>query len=216
MKFKSEIFPVLGKLYSPNDYTPLDLSSIATAANNIRTESELAQYIKQTLQQTSSKIAWGGYLEQRRLYTSGLFFNSQNPRDIHLGIDLWAESGTAIYAPLNGHIHSFGYNGAELDYGYTLILSHSYEGNSFYTLYGHLSSDMEASWMPNKPISIGDKIASIGKQSENGGWLPHLHFQLILNLEGMRADYPGVCAQKDLSWYRKNCPDPVKFCLPEI
>jgi len=51
----------------------------------------------------------------------------------------------------------------------------------------------------------------LGKPDENGGWPPHLHFQLIRDMQGFVGDYPGVCAKQDLTFYANNCPDPSAF-----
>jgi hypothetical protein len=48
-------------------------------------------------------------------------------------------------------------------------------------------------------------VSSIRK---NGDWPPHLHFQLIWDLGGKWGDYPGVAAERDLEFYKENCPDP--------
>jgi len=31
---------------------------------------------------------------------------------------------------------------------------------------------------------------------------------LILDLQGMKGDYPGVCRVSELAFYQANCPDP--------
>ena len=43
---------------------------------------------------------------------------------------------------------------------------------------------------------------------ENGDYPPHLHFQIILDIENFYGDYPGVCSENDLKYYSQNCPDP--------
>jgi hypothetical protein len=57
-------------------------------------------------------------------------------------------------------------------------------------------------------IEKGEWIAAFGNPEENGHWPPHLHFQLIIDLEGMKGDYPGVCKYSDRQRYLANCPDP--------
>ncbi|MNY72962.1 hypothetical protein D3C86_2116260 [compost metagenome] len=58
-------------------------------------------------------------------------------------------------------------------------------------------------------INAGQKIASLGDYTVNGGWPPHLHFQLIINMEGYYGDYPGVCKLSERDKYLANCPDPA-------
>ena len=44
-------------------------------------------------------------------------------------------------------------------------------------------------------VKKGEKIGEIGAISENGGWSPHLHFQLMLTLLDYQNDFPGVCME---------------------
>jgi hypothetical protein len=48
----------------------------------------------------------------------------------------------------------------------------------------------------------------LGLPPINGDYAPHLHFQIIINMENKLGDYPGVCSLKMLDFYSKNCPDP--------
>ena len=57
-------------------------------------------------------------------------------------------------------------------------------------------------------IKKGEKIAELGNESENGNWPPHLHFQLIKNMEGKEGDFPGVCFKYEIKKYANQCPDP--------
>jgi len=57
-------------------------------------------------------------------------------------------------------------------------------------------------------IAKGSLLAHFGNHEENGYWPPHLHFQVILDMENKQGDYPGVCSLKNKSHYANNCPDP--------
>ena len=57
-------------------------------------------------------------------------------------------------------------------------------------------------------VSKGEQIATLGEATVNGDYASHLHFQVIHDLEGKSGDYPGVCNEKNLSFYKQNCPDP--------
>jgi hypothetical protein len=57
-------------------------------------------------------------------------------------------------------------------------------------------------------ITKGDWIAAFGEPAENGQWPPHLHFQIIIDMQGMKGDYPGVCKYSEREKYLANCPDP--------
>ena len=99
-------------------------------------------------------------------------------------------------------------NEAMGDYGPTLILKHQIENFIFHTLYGHLSlNSLEGKKIGNF-VKKGQQIASLGLPPINGDYAPHLHFQIIIDMENNVGDYPGVCNQKRLAFYSENCPDP--------
>jgi murein DD-endopeptidase MepM/ murein hydrolase activator NlpD len=112
-------------------------------------------------------------------------------------------------APLEGIIHSFAFNNNFGDYGATLILSHIHGGEKLYTLYGHLSLISIKNISEGDGVAAGDVIGEFGLPRENGHWPPHLHFQVIKNINGWKGDYPGVCAESEKELYLNNCPDPA-------
>ena len=162
------------------------------------------------LKDNNGSIAYGGYLEQRNLYSDKDGFTSNNRpiRDIHLGIDFWCIAGTKVIVPIDGTVHSFKNNNTIGDYGPTIILKHVLNNTSFYSLYGHLSEDSLAGLEKGKEFKAGNQLAVLGTPEINVNYAPHLHFQIIYDLEGNEGDYPGVCAKADLHHYKENCPDP--------
>lgn len=208
------IYPIMGSSYGDKDFGHLNLDKDHLRTLNIVTEEDHRVYHDKIRAQ--SKCIWliGGYMERRDLYKSDLFRSDKTSiREIHLGVDIWGAQGSPILAPLDGEIHSFAYNALPLDYGYTLILKHRYESLDFYTLYGHLGRKYFDSWQEGDPIKAGDPIGTLGDKSENGGWLPHLHLQVIYDMQGKKGDYPGVCSLADQNYYRKNCPDPSSLIV---
>lgn len=145
-------------------------------------------------------------MEKRQLYRRSELFGQD--RDIHIGIDLWAPAGTPVLAPLDGTIHSFNYNPGIGNYGPTIILQHKIDGLTFYTLYGHLSAADLEELEVGDIIPAGSELGCLGSRHENGDYAPHLHFQIIRDLEGNIGDYPGVCRAADVPHYASNCPDP--------
>jgi len=194
------------------DYVHLDLSvTNKTLANkNLTTAQDYEKYIQNYLNIYKAKIAYGGYKEVRNLYKRSAVFNNSNSdeRNIHIGLDLWINETAPVYAALDGKIHSFQNNEALGDYGPTLILEHNINGINFHTLYGHLSLDSLNDKKVGDFVTKGQQIATIGLPPVNGDYAPHLHFQIIINMENKKGDYPGVCNQKDLDFYSKNCPNP--------
>lgn len=168
-----------------------------------------SSYVFNKIKESGAVAGIGGYAENRSIYRRSPHFNAnEQPRTIHLGIDIWMEAGTPVFAPLAGTIHSFQNNAHFGDYGPTIILAHQLEEVTFYTLYGHLNVECLEALFVGKRIEAGEQIAQIGPYPVNGDWPPHLHFQLISDMEGRTGDFPGVCAADEREKYLQNCPDP--------
>lgn len=188
----------------------LDLS----ASNEDLTEAiytdldRFSTYIVDRLRLSGARYLVGGYAELRRIYATSGLFDGAEPRRLHLGMDIWGPAGTPVYAPLAGHIHSLAWNGARGDYGGTLILLHEAPGITWHTLYGHLSKASLEGKSRGDVFAPGDVLGVFGSPPENGWWPPHLHFQVILDMQGMEGDYPGVCRNSEREAYLANCPDP--------
>lgn len=151
----------------------------------------------------------GGYGEERAVYAAGEIFVDAEPRNIHLGIDIWTHAGTEIHAPLIGTVHSFAVNDNFGDYGATIVLAHEPPGLApFFTLYGHLSHDSLDGLRVGTPIARGRIFAQLGEAHENGGWPPHLHVQAITDMKNKRGDFPGVAARSERGYWLEICPDP--------
>jgi murein DD-endopeptidase MepM/ murein hydrolase activator NlpD len=185
-----------------------------TAANTDLTEAlvndtaAFSQYIDKKLSDANALYGIGGYDELRTVYSrSKVFDSTEEPRRLHLGIDVWGKAGTPVIAPLGGMVHSVGYNGAFGDYGATIILQHQRNMLQFHTLYGHMSKADIFRFPEGKYISQGEIIAHFGTPEENGNWPPHLHFQIIIDMEFKEGDYPGVCKLSEREKYVANCPD---------
>jgi murein DD-endopeptidase MepM/ murein hydrolase activator NlpD len=123
-------------------------------------------------------------------------------------MDLWIKAGTSILAALDGTVYGFDFNAGKGNYGPTIILEHTIENQTFYTLYGHLSVESIENIEIGTLFKKGQTLATLGDSSVNGGYSPHLHFQIIKNIEDNFSDYPGVCSKNTLDFYLENCPDP--------
>jgi peptidoglycan LD-endopeptidase LytH len=174
-------------------------------------EDKFIHYVYTKLQNENARYGIGGYDEHRTMYRRSNLFGipdgDEEPRRLHLGIDVWGKPHTPIMAPLNGIVHSLGNNNNFGDYGATVILSHQLDGIPFHTLYGHLSLNTLKDLEPGQTIMKGDIFGEFGMSTENGHWPPHLHFQIIIDLEGMEGNYPGVCRLSERDKYLENCPD---------
>jgi len=205
--------PVLDLAFVQNDYCLVDMSS-ANPDMNLEMLSqplEHHRFLQEYLKKHHAKVAYGGYLERRALYDRSEHFQSTDnleKRNIHLGIDLWCEAGTKVLSPFGGVIHSFQINENLGDYGPTIILQHNIEGQLFHTLYGHLSIASLHGKSVGQYIEAGEIIGTLGEPTVNGDYAPHLHFQVVVDMQSKQGDYPGVCSKNALNFYQPNCPDP--------
>ena len=126
---------------------------------------------------------------------------------MHLGIDIGAPAGTAVYAFADGWIEHFGYNSAPGDYGNTLVTGHRLDSYEIYALHGHLDGGSICGIEQGQKIRRGEVLAHLGEPHENGGWPPHLHFQLSWQ-RPTKADLPGVVTLQDREAALRRYPDP--------
>jgi murein DD-endopeptidase MepM/ murein hydrolase activator NlpD len=171
---------------------------------------DLQQFIFNSIKTKNKIAAIGGYLEKRAIYQMSDVFKNQNQnfRNIHLGVDIWANESTKVYCPLEGKIHSFYDNSTFGDYGPTIITKHQVEGFEFHLLFGHLAKSSLVNLKENDTLSKGQFLCTLGKQSENVGWPPHLHFQIIIDMQNKKGDYFGVCNETEKAFFETNCPNP--------
>lgn len=171
--------------------------------------------------ESEGKVRIGRYNEPRQFYTSNDFRTEGNDgyewRTVHLGLDLFLEEGSPVFSPLDGAVHSFRDNAAPQDYGPTIILEHRIPGGAaFYSLFGHLSRGSLAGLRIGKPVRKGERMGSIGHPAENGGWPPHLHYQLIMDMLENEGQFPGIALPSQRDIWLSLCPDPnIVLGIPE-
>ncbi len=177
----------------------------------------------------AERFSWGRYDEDRRgMYTSPLFASgvadatsaivdaepsnrqastASEPqiRSLHMGVDLGAPAGTPVFAPHAGRVWGVADREGEGDYGGVVILEVELGVENLWLLCGHLSR--------HRAVKRGDRVACgqllgwLGEREENGGWNPHLHFQLS-RLEPCEVDLPGAVLASDRELARAVFPDP--------
>jgi murein DD-endopeptidase MepM/ murein hydrolase activator NlpD len=190
-------------------FAEIDLSVDNNGLPNTENAGGFEDFIDSYLYKHNAVVAFGGYNEQRNLYKRSEIFNGNSEeRNIHIGMDLWTKAGTPVLAALDGKIHSFDYNAGIGNYGPTIILEHQINQQQFYTLYGHLSLESISDIGIGETYGAGQQLATLGDASVNGDYAPHLHFQIIKDIQDNFGDYPGVCSKTDLTFYLENCPDP--------
>ena len=176
-------------------------------------EPELTKRLFGKIEEAGVRIGVGRYDEARLLYTAPLFTTvdslTDEHRTVHLGMDLFVETGTDVFAPIAGTLCAFSRNDPPQDYGPVVVLEHKTDdGDTFYTLYGHLSQTSLEGLHVGKPFEQGQKIGTIGSPTVNGGWTPHLHFQIITDLLDLACDFPGVCRASQRHLWTRFSPDP--------
>jgi 4-aminobutyrate aminotransferase-like enzyme/Ser/Thr protein kinase RdoA (MazF antagonist)/murein DD-endopeptidase MepM/ murein hydrolase activator NlpD len=160
-----------------------------------------------------SAVGVGRWNEPRLAYTGIAYATAAGERrTIHLGVDLFRPAGTPVHAPLDGVVHSFGLHDEAYDYGGCIVLEHApADGPMFWTLHGHLSHDSVRRLSPGQRVMGGEPFATLGAFEENGGWVPHLHFQLVTDLLDMEGTFPGVAAPAQGDVWRSLSPSPAMF-----
>jgi Ser/Thr protein kinase RdoA (MazF antagonist)/murein DD-endopeptidase MepM/ murein hydrolase activator NlpD len=205
-----DLFPSINK----NEFLKLDLSVSSEwlgLSHNFKDLDLFENKIKYLQQQNLDKIISGGYLEPRQLYNTENYKRECNngieSRTIHLGVDFWVGEGTEITNLFDGIVDTISVDKNEKGYGGLIIIKHKINDFSFYTLFGHLS--------PNKfNYNVGDflkkgaLIGIVGNKIENGNWVPHLHFQLLLSKLNYIQDFPGVSYYSEIEIFKSLCPDP--------
>lgn len=160
----------------------------------------------------------GRYNEKRRnMYTTDLF---GNVRYIHMGLDFWVPAGTGVRSFTDGKVLFFRNNDNAGDYGPTIVTEHkvvsAHLGKDFqkpehpvtlYALFGHLACDSLQHISEGMVLKGGETFAAVGDHHENGGWVPHLHFQISLKRPS-EPDMPGVVSDADHAEALKTWPDP--------
>ena len=197
------------KLVSPD----LSINNPALTEEITGNLNDFSAWISLQLRNAGARYGMGGYGEHRAVYALSKVFdgveNGEEPRRLHLGVDIWGVQGTAVMSPLDGIVHSFAFNNQPGDYGATIILTHRIGHLSFHTLYGHLSLASLGNIREGDLVRRGDVFAGFGIPVENGHWPPHLHIQIIKDMGKWKGDYPGVCKYSARSAWLDNSPDPA-------
>ena len=208
--------PVIGidLAREPSAVLDLSVSSPMLEGDVSRNEEpRVTRKVDAAMRAAAARVAIGRYDEPRLLYIAPAFALgprlTDEHRTIHIGLDLFAGAGTPVLAPLDGVVHAFADNAAPQDYGPVIILEHETDdGTPFYTLYGHLSRESLAGLGVGTQVRAGQRIATLGDASVNGGWTPHLHLQIICDLMELGTDFPGVARPAHRRAWTALCPDP--------
>ncbi|MEL7451361.1 MAG: aminotransferase class III-fold pyridoxal phosphate-dependent enzyme, partial [Pseudomonadota bacterium] len=209
--------PVLGTSTPVAEAPVIDCSFESTAGGDdplAMDSAVLERYVDQVLSRSNADCVIGRYGEPRPLYTSPGFCDTRQPmtprRTVHLGVDLFAAAGTTVHAPLDGTVVVCGYAPGVLDYGGYVILRHGAGDHAFDTVYGHLNPESISGLAAGDTVTAGTKFAVLGSPDSNGGWAPHLHFQVAaLSRDWPVPDTPpGVSRPEDFAAMSALFPNP--------
>lgn len=154
----------------------------------------------------------GRYDEDRAIYDQALFQGAA-PRTVHMGIDLGGPVGVAVHAFADGVVLHAGVNASEGDYGPTVVTQHALPDGPLWALHGHLSPASLALSPVGRRFEAGAVLGWLGAPADNGGWPPHVHFQLSVERPHTH-DLPGVVTRAERARARRRFPDPRRVLGP--
>ena len=109
---------------------------------------KLCKYTNELLQNANAKFGIGGYNELRTMYSRSSLFNNDinkknsvhdEPRRLHIGVDISGKKEQKFLRPSMEQFTVLLSIITLVIMDATIILSHQFDGITFYTLYGHLS-----------------------------------------------------------------------------
>ncbi len=208
----------LNDLFPSSDHNDIHLIDLSVGSLWLGHEEEYKdlnhfQYKIDRLQdEYSDRLIAGGYLEPRSVYTASSYDKIGNSgkqsRTVHLGIDFWLPAHAPVHTLWDGEVVVATNDAGEKEYGGLVILRHDEGGMEFYTLNGHLTVASATANKVGDQLKQGDHIGDLGPFPENGNWVPHLHFQIMLSMLDFVDDFPGVCFYDELEVWSDLCPDP--------
>jgi hypothetical protein len=207
-------------VHLPSDYTVMDLTQ-GPSAHGYGISDNVSYVCKGFRAGSCRRRQWGvgRWCEHRPNMYGGsgtIFDDSANclegycgSRVVHMAIDLGGPVGTPVHAFWDGWIEHVGFQEPLGDTGHTLVTGHTLNGTTVYALVGHLSASSMAYKRIGMPIRRGEVIGWMGDalRRENGGWPPHIHFQLAMQ-RPKTHDLPGVVALADVERAKDAFPDP--------
>ncbi|MDA7592447.1 aminotransferase class III-fold pyridoxal phosphate-dependent enzyme [Rhodobacteraceae bacterium] len=211
----NKFYPLFGTNLANLEIKSLSVENTSVPQNPFELKSDEAKNIGFEISYQAN--FWLGYYNEPRLiYTAPAFrlgpWKASNRRTVHIAIDVFADEGTELFAPLEGEVFTAEYRDNQLDYGGVIILKHTTPNrDEFFTLYGHLDPIFLSKLKVGDKIEEGQSFCQLGASNVNGGWAPHVHFQLALTTDGMEADWPGVADPDDLGFWNSICPNPASL-----
>jgi 4-aminobutyrate aminotransferase-like enzyme/Ser/Thr protein kinase RdoA (MazF antagonist) len=216
---------------------PVDLSVGSTwlgHAADYTDPDQLAFELNRLCRQAKGRVPAGGYLEYRAhefLETHEAGVGGDWPvqaegnsgpvwRSVHLGTDVWARPGTQVNALFDGRVVEIQMEDkdspADQDPGSSgsaaLILAHATPGGTgFYALYGGLDPECMTRLETGRAVEKGEPVGWVAARTGPENRVPHLHFQVMLDLLGHGCEFPRVVFPDQRGVWKSICPDPNLF-----
>ncbi|MBB6484768.1 aminotransferase class III-fold pyridoxal phosphate-dependent enzyme [Rhizobium lusitanum] len=188
-----------------------DASHVMTVASAEQRPQEATKWWTDFAKQHKIELGVGSWGEKRTVYTDKAFesrFIEGKRRIHHLGVDLFMPAGTPLYTPVAGIVRSVEIEHEPLGYGGLIALEHAPEGcPTFVTLWGHMAHEALGRLKPGQRLEAGDLVGYMGDIHENGGWTPHLHFQISTDTALTATEILGVGESAYLDVWAELFPD---------
>lgn len=157
---------------------------------------------------------YGGWMEDRSIVWSDTYLR-ETGNFLHLADDFNVPAGTMVFCVADGPIVHMGTDSPlKGGWGGHIVQKIQFHGKPHALIYCHLGF-MQPRDTPCD-ISKGDFIGLVGNKSENGGWGPHLHLQLVADIDDvtdwahfMDKEIDGYGKVSDIEYWAKRCPDPT-------
>lgn len=208
--------PVLFPAFADARWATVDLDAEAAAAfppdiPNPALDPDVCEaFVRDVARRHGCDVTMGGYLEDRARLWRGHYHAPGMTR--HLGIDYNVPAGTAVTSPADCFVERVerdpdqggGWGGVAI---VRLALPHRGATHAMLAHMAHASLPATGA-----RLRRGEALGTVGVPTENGGWFPHLHVQLV---DAHGRDFPAL---GDIDGYgpvdevaRPDMPDPSAF-----
>lgn len=213
---RTDVAPLMGVDFAkaPPHVMDLGIGSTLLGANPECSHGrKLAEAIACELHRVGKTVGVGRY-DEARLTTAahqsiGKDESAAELATIHLGVDIFADAGTPVHAPLAGTVHRLTHKAEAQDPGGTVILQHQCgEGATLFSFYRGLLAESVAALTEGQRIEPGSVIGRLGPAEPSEGEPARLHFQLATDLLDKDEGLPGMVPASYREVWKGLSPDP--------
>jgi 4-aminobutyrate aminotransferase-like enzyme/Ser/Thr protein kinase RdoA (MazF antagonist) len=216
---RDDISPIIdaASTMTPPHVMNLGIGSTLLGANPEHSEGpKLAEAIWSELRRVGGRVGIGRHDEAR--FTSGAYrsIGKDSPADelatIHLGVEIYAEAGASVRAPLPATVLRVTHGSADSGGGTTVILQHRWgDGATCFTIYRRLTAESVAGLTQGQRIEPGHVIGRTGVSGPGESQPTHLHFQLAADLLDGEEGLPVMVPASQREVWKGLSPSPNVF-----